>query len=51
MGEIWSRRQGNVKEMENITGTYIMHCDGPFSITERKGNVNYKKYPKTGRSC
>jgi hypothetical protein len=38
-----------LKEMANIPGKFNMRWEGPFSITERKGNVNYKI--KTERNC
>ena len=38
-----------LKEMANIPGKFNMRWEGPFSITERKGNVNYKIVSQNGK--
>jgi hypothetical protein len=38
-----------LKEMANIPGKFNMRWEGPFSITERKGNVNYKILSQNGK--
>ena len=38
-----------LKEMANIPGKFKMRWEGPFSITERKGNVNYKILSQNGK--
>ena len=38
-----------LKEMEKIPGKFNMRWEGPFSIAERKGNVNYKIISQNGK--
>ena len=38
-----------LKEMANIPKKFNMRWEGPFSITERKGNVNYKIISQNGK--
>ena len=38
-----------LKEMEKISGKFNMRWEGPFSIAERKGNVNYKIISQNGK--
>jgi hypothetical protein len=38
-----------LKEMANIAGKFNMRWEGPFSIKERKGNVNYKIISQNGK--
>jgi hypothetical protein len=38
-----------LKEMANIPGKFNMRWEGPFSIAERKGNVNYKIISQNGK--
>jgi flagellar hook assembly protein FlgD len=38
-----------LKEMANIPGKFNIRWEGPFSITERKGNVNYKIISQNGK--
>ena len=35
--------------MANIPGKFNMRWEGPFSVTERKGNVNYKIVSQNGK--
>ena len=38
-----------LKEITNIPKKFNMRWEGPFSITERKGNVNYKIISQNGK--
>ena len=38
-----------LKAMANTPGKFNMRWDGPYTISEKKGNVNYKIYADNGK--
>jgi hypothetical protein len=38
-----------LKAMANTSGKFNMRWDGPYAISEKKGNVNYKIYADNGK--
>jgi hypothetical protein len=39
-----------LKTMAETPGEFTMRWEGPYTVTEKKGNVNYKEYQMTARN-